>query len=212
MFVWLILAAKCWLSISLKASNQRGLHESLHWVGDRLEARALGLLVESPKRTGRASGKDSALYDSAEYHHSIYLHTMMMMKIWICILLPACCWHHHGHPKHFPRPLSKDAQISSSRRPFTTSFPSRLRLRGPATLRHPAQGVFKSLQKTLPCKSLISPTCLDSVQCSLFSCFQQMPCCSKDKTPGLEKDCTTGKWFCTPAAFPLASRGLQAHV
>ena len=90
MFVWLILAAKCWLSISLKASNQRGLHESLHWVGDRLEARALGLLVESPKRTGRASGKDSALYDSAEYHHSIYLHTMMMMKIWKYEYVSSC--------------------------------------------------------------------------------------------------------------------------
>ena len=142
-----------------------------------------------------------------------YEDEFMMMRIWGWIYPPhCCCWHHHGHPKHFPRPLSKDAQISSSRRPFTTSFPSRLRLRGPATLRHPAQGVFKSLQKTSPCKSLISPTCLDSVQCSLFSCFQQMSCCSKDKTPGLEKDCTTGKWFCTPAAFPLASRGLQAHV
>ena len=60
--------------------NHVGLHESLLWVGYRLEAPTSWLLVVRPKRTGPASGRDSALYDSAKHHHC--LSAYMMIKIW----------------------------------------------------------------------------------------------------------------------------------
>ena len=66
--------------------NHGGLHESLLWVGYRLEA-PLGLLVVRRKRTGRASGWDSPLYDSAKCHHRLSAYTTMKIcwwKIWGC--------------------------------------------------------------------------------------------------------------------------------
>ena len=119
---WYFCMLQYWLYLSIHTAhspNHRGLHESLLWVGYRLEVPSR-IISWPPKK------------DQLCLQHRIgfvrFCQTLSLLPLSSQVRKykdanlrmnssSHSCWPHHGHRKHFPRqparpPSSKDAQIS----------------------------------------------------------------------------------------------------
>ena len=149
-----------WLYLSIHTAhspNHRGLHESLLWVGYRLEVPSR-IISWPPKK------------DQLRLQHRIgfvrFCQTLSLLPLSSLVrkykdanlrinASSHSCWPHHGHRKHFPRPAAQLKRCSDfilrAPRPFTTSFASRLRR--PGRIHEDLLKVFLNPQPV--CKNLL---------------------------------------------------------
>ena len=187
-FLSLIFLHAVMLTLSFYAlsPNHRGLHESLLWVGYRLEGPSR-IISWPPKKDQLCLQHRIGFVRFCQTLSLLPLSSQVRKYKDANLRMNASshsCWPHHGHRKHFPRPPSRPAQKMLR---FHTSRSSafydvvRVTFTSPRPHpRRPPQGVFKSptcLQKpsakVAPGPELLSLTCLDSISMSFlpFSCI-----------------------------------------